>query len=380
MRLPQFVPTSYRCAVWSLTWQLECKAEIRWAQDLALRVPMEVVPWKGRAAVKTERRAPPTVGSERVRAIWERVAQARGLEFDGARMSGSWGGCEVLVEREHRGRQGLYLRGRLRYPSLHLELDIEPVRSSIFGNREGIPLCGQRWDRKHRVSCRDEAQLQGIATHLRAGLVGLERARMTDTTCATEVRNAGVNRRKLDRFVVAMMLMAQAIDTAREHIPPPALMTDALSSWTALAEYMTGSLETARMAIRGTATGLDTRITTEWSPTGEPVCTDMEMMSPMTIDTDRRGRYSGPESKPEASSSTLASPVEADLSTVFRKSMDDSPQLRRLLADAHHVVIDADSVALTLPAPILDGHALRERVQTMATWIRSLCGVAGPYR
>lgn len=384
MRLPHHVPASHRGPYWGLMWQLECKAEIRWGQDLVLRVPVEVIPLQHGERPRLERRAPPTVGSERVREVWRVVANAHALTFDGARITGAVGACELSVEREHRGRQGVYLRGQLRYPSLHLSIEIEPVRGSIFGSGGGVRFVGQRWDRNHRVHCRDDSQLQAIAMHLRGGLMPLARARMTDEAFSTEVRNAGVSRSRLNAFVGALVSMARAIEGARRDIPPPAAMVEGLASWTALATSMNGSLETARMAIAGVVAGVTTRVHTHWSATGQPVSTVVEMDAPMSIAEEHRGLFIG-ASDDEA----MALEIDAHGSRARAQpghgrgrieDIDDTPGFSAIVEGAYRLSIDAEQVAITLPAPIVDALPLRERLQAMASWIRSLSGAAGPYR
>jgi len=54
----------------SLRWELELVVGIRWGSDLTLRVPFAVLPRSARPGDAPLRLAPPTVGSDRLRAIW----------------------------------------------------------------------------------------------------------------------------------------------------------------------------------------------------------------------------------------------------------------------------------------------------------------------
>ena len=370
MRLPEHMPATYRGPNFHLAWQFECRAEIGWAQDLALRVPVTVVPWKLQELPADAYRAPPTVGSGRVQAIWREVAEAHGLAFDNRRMHGVVGTCEVSIEREHRGRRGVFLIGRLRYPSLHLELDIQPARGLRRPGHKGTQLGQARWDRDHHVRCREPAQLLAVSDHLRPGIVKFKTVRMKDRELQAEMRNAGVSGSRLASFASRLLQVARGVEEMRRHIPPPECMGAFLPSWQALAESVDGALETARMAVTGVVAGCAVRVRTEWSPSGEPLRTVLEVDAPMTIARERCGRFIGQRGA-----------AQPDVSGLHRlDQLDDTQITTEWGEDAWLVDIAAESVAVTLEAPIEDARTLFSRLQAMVAWARQASGVAGPYR
>jgi hypothetical protein len=57
------------------------------------------------------------VGSARLELLWETVARHTGCEPEGTTMRTTVGSVSVDVRREHRGRDGVYVVGELRYPA-----------------------------------------------------------------------------------------------------------------------------------------------------------------------------------------------------------------------------------------------------------------------
>ncbi|MCG8420623.1 MAG: hypothetical protein MJE77_22110 [Proteobacteria bacterium] len=363
MRLPAHVPVTHRDQDWHLLWFFECKAHIRWAQDIVLRLPVTVVPRRERTTTLRSRHAPPAVGSERIKSLWRHVADSYQLRFDGRRIHGLIAQADVSVEREHRGSDGVFLVGSLGYSPLHIGLAIEPASGWLKMGERGIELGHRKWDARHRVTSRDHSQLRAIAGSLRDPLASFDAVRMNDDTAVVELRNAGASKSRLDAFVGDLAALARSMAELRGHIPPPGAMRDFVGSWGELAKKLDGTLEKANISITGSIGGMAVSVRTEWTPEGDPLHTLVELRPPMIIADSHRGRVAVEQGQSVAEALGGAAPVSG-----------------RALEGAWSVDIAAEHIRVTLPAPIRDAAVLLPQLRAMSEWARQLSSVSGPYR
>ncbi len=120
-RAPEMAPT-FRSELVRLDWLLVVSGMRRLARDVRAEAPLLVLP--ASAPAQTERRlAPPAVGTPRLNEVWARVAGEVGMELADDLLQARVGDVVAIVQQELRPGRGLYLVGRLRYPSLGLALD-----------------------------------------------------------------------------------------------------------------------------------------------------------------------------------------------------------------------------------------------------------------
>jgi hypothetical protein len=329
-------------------------------------VPVSLLPPRYAAELERPRHAPPLVGSERVQRLWREVAERHELAFDGRAMRGERRGVTVAVEREHRGRGGVHLVGQLAYPSLDLDLNIEPAKRWRSGRR-GVQIGADAWDRAHRVTCRDDSQIHAVLPALRPALLPLSALHLDDTGARAERRDAGTSKQRLWDFANKMVVLANAVAAARERVPPPTSMRDHADAWRELAATLDGALSVARMQIAGTAGGMPAFVRTEWSADGEPLRTVLGVRTPHIIDQRHRGVWSAD------------SDGERDDEAERSDGEPASPTRARALSAATAWEIAADSIAITREAPIADPRPLAAQLRAIAAWSRELSSV-GVYR
>ncbi len=363
MRLPERLAPSFASRLWTIGWEVELTIRIRWGRDLVLRVPVTVIPARFRALESKSYRAPPDVGSARAEAVWTAVAQRHGLTFHGATMHGDVAGVSVTIRREHQGRRGVFLVAELGYPSLDLDLAVQP-RGRRRGGSDGA-LWSDRWQAKHRVEAREPDQLAALAERIRDPLDRLGDATIHDNAARFQLRSGGVSHSELDSFTEAAVVLARGLDEARRAIPPPAAMAPALDRWRHLAADLDGELTTAKMAIECTLGGNPAAIRTEWLPDGSPLETQIELRPTLPLAVDLLVRPSQFASLPV----TLADhPAAAALIS------------RAVAGEVRSLELRRDLVAVTLPAPVSEPAWLAGRLRLLAELARALASSAPPYR
>jgi hypothetical protein len=363
MRLPVDLPPTARSVLWSLQWMLEVRVDQIWASDVVLSAPITILP--PGSVIAPVRFAPPTVGADRVRAIWTRVAAARGLVFEREGLRGRGGEVEMEVRRDHRGRHGIFLVAALTYPDLALSLDgglAGSFRRVVGG---GARTGNARWDRDHYVTGRDPAQVEAWLAALLPSLFAVRLADLSDTQLLLEHRDAGQSEKALGAFVDAALAVARLLPVARSRVPPPAPMTEGLASWTALATELGSSLSTTDMSVRGHLEGIRVLVATRWSSDGTPLRTSVAVRPGFEIEETHRVAFAGDR---------LVSGDPA------RLPGDARAILPRLREGAHGLEIGADVIDLSLPAPLLDPAPCRAKLASLATLAASLRSNVGPYR
>ncbi|MBX3269821.1 MAG: hypothetical protein KF729_06150 [Sandaracinaceae bacterium] len=271
-------------ALCSLAWQLEVVVGIRWGADLILRVPYRVLPASPRPADAPSRLAPPTVGSDRLREIWEAVGAQHGLRYDTQTLYGALGGTTLSIRRDLSGRAGVFLVAELSYPELQLGLDVAPATKLQQMVGGGAVVGDPSWDREHYVRARDEAQAAELLRVLVPAMRNAALRHMDDRRLVLEVRDAGSSRARMEAFVAAAAQLARAVEAARQAIPPPPAMRDALPVWRELATRLGATLEPARMRVEGQLGAMSVEVRTAFTGAGQPLATWLSVIPPSPLD------------------------------------------------------------------------------------------------
>ncbi|HJL16786.1 MAG TPA: hypothetical protein RMH99_14075 [Sandaracinaceae bacterium LLY-WYZ-13_1] len=356
----------------SLHWELELAVGIRWAQDMTIRVPFTVLPRSARPGDAPERLAPPTVGSDRLRSIWEGVGEQRGLRYDAQTLWTRVGETTLVIRRDHMGRGGIFVVAELRYPALHLDLEVEPATSVQKMVGAGARIGDPSWDRDHYVLARDEAQVAEVLRTLVPRMHNASLRRMDDERLVVEVRDSGQSRARMERFAGAAMDLAAAIEELRQALPAPPAMAEAVPTWRDLATRLGAVLETARMRIEGRVGTLPAEIRMAFDEQGQPLHAWLAV-SPLSPLDDEHAFHWTEGARDLASE--LAARYEGEVH-----------ELMRIVAtEAREIEIEPARVAVCLPTPVgldggLDAAQTEQRLSRMARLVTLLRGQAGPYR
>ena len=362
IRLPDDPPPTFGSQLWSLSWEIEVRAKIRWGSDLRITVPFTVVPKRFRTAASTNRLAPPDVGSERLQRIWAEVAERTPLELDGSMLRGKVGDVMVEISRDHRGRKGIYLVAALSYPSLGLDLHIQPYARFEWGS-PGVKLGDARFDLDHHVTCRERAQAASLVAPFAPHLAAFREVEVNDTSARLGAHGSGASKAKLVEFAAAALAVAGGIHVGRARIPPPASMADALLVWRALANDLGGELSVANMSVTGSVLGCAVTVQTLFGEGGAASGTVIALDLVHAVDEAHRVTALG--------DSTDSLDVLPD---------DAARVARRVVRGAYQLSIDANRIALTLRPAAVDGQRLAGRARSLGELAKSLLGAAGPYR
>lgn len=363
MRVPDRAHPTWRSALWKLDWFLDVRAHVRLGRDVSLRIPVFVVP--AGSAPRAERKAPPVIGSERVTAIWSRVAESLGMQLEGESMRARVHDTDVVVRREHRGAAGIFLVAELSYPDLHLGLDGGLSRGfrRIVGG--GVQSGHAEWDRRHYLAARHPEQFGSVLRTLMPALAEVDLYDIDDEQALLQSREAGLTVGPLNKFASRALSVARSLHAARQSIPPPPGMEAALEAWKLLAEKLDGRLETARMAVFGAVDGAPIEIVTSWDPDGEPVATTLRTEPSVPPREEQlvvweSGRFvqGGAEGLPEP----------------CREVLDE------LLGSALRFGIEARAIEVDLPAPQIEAGPLLQAAHQLVALAAGLRAGSGPYR
>jgi hypothetical protein len=372
-RVPGKLAPSHEAGLWTLSWAFEVRVKIRWGSDLWFRVPVVVVPGStGHGRQQLDFRAPPSVGSERVEKVWRSVAAELGLSTETGTLRGVQGEVEYEVRREHRGRLGVFLVARLTYPSLHLGLCVEPRRSVLGRWDRQVVLDAAVWGARHCLKCRDHGQGAAIGGQLGPAIRLFQAVRMDDDEALVERQGSGQRRQKLIDFVTAVRTLAAAIDRARAAIPPPAALAVGVDQWRAFAAQLGGSLETARMVVRGHFHAMPVEARTEWSGDGRPERTLLTLVPNASIAAENEIHVSAAEDPAIAPGRIRL--AQAPLSASAR------PLVEAIAKGALSFDLTGQELRLSLPAPLLDPSPLAERLVQMTQLCELVRSAKGPFR
>ena len=363
MKVPERLPPSWRSELWQLEWFVDVQAHVRLGRDETIRIPVVVVP--PGSAPQVERRAPPVIGSERVSAIWSQVAGSLGMQLEGESMRARVHDTDVLIRREHRGADGIFLVGELSFPSLHLGLDggLSSGFRRIVGG--GVQSGQAVWDRRHYLAARHPAQFGPMLRTLMPALVEVDLYDIDDEQAVIQSREAGLTLGPLQKFASRSLALARSLHDARQQIPPPPGMESVIADWRLLAEKLEGRLETARMAVFGSIDGARIEIVTSWDPDGEAVAT--------TLSTE-------PSVPPREEQL-----IEWQEGTFVRGGVEGLPEscrvlLEEMLRSALRFSIENRTVELDLPAPQTEAGLLLGAAQRLVALASGLRAGSGPYR
>lgn len=351
--------------------------EVRWGLEVeaggcTVRVPYRVLPrarGPGRAPMRL---APPTIGGDRLRALWEATGQAHGLGYEAQALHGVFGETQLSVRRDHRGRDGVFLTAELRYPDLGLDLRVEPAGLARRLLGTGVPIHDERLASTHLAEARDEAQVQSmlriVATHTRHALL----RGMDDEGVVVAWRDSGQSASRLSQFLAASVRLAQSIERQRAQIPPPASMLGVLDAWRALATDLGGPLETGPMRIRGGAAGVPASVVIEHDGS-EPVATWLAIQPSTPLDEAHRWTWRS-EGGPEA--------IDA------RFKGEPRELVRAIVQSASELRIEPARIALRIAAPLglaregvhFPTEQAKLRIERMARLSALLRAQVGPYR
>lgn len=365
LAVPKVSWPTWRSRLWSLAWSLEVRAEIAWARDLTIEVPIEVLA-SGSSVHASEEPTTPVVGAERIQRLWSRVAAEVGLSFDGSTMQGRVGDVSIGVRREHRGPDGLHLVGEIRYPSVHLGIDgglVSGFRRLIGG---GVSFGDARWDGEHYIAGRDPVQVRSFGVVLFALLRQHRVSDFDDEHIEIERADTGTGYESLRAFAASLRQLALTVPRARDAIPPPEAMEPHVESWQALARELSGQLELSRMAVAGRYRGFGCEVFTDWSTEGEARRTAVVLRSPFPIDAEDRFGWT-PRTELDGYASRLPR---------------GAPELLEALGEeALSWAVGEEAVTVSLPAPLPEpAPVVLPRLEVMARLIGLLRREAGPYR
>lgn len=353
--------------LFALRWDFELVVGIRWASDLTIQVPFAVLPRSERPGDAPARLAPPTVGSDRLRELWTAVGHPHGLTYDAQALFGRVGETEVVIRRDHMGRGGIFVIAELRYPELHLDLEVEPataVQKMVGGGaRVGDPS----WDRDHYVIARDEQQVANVLRAILPAMTGATLRRMDDQRLVVEVRDAGLSRARMEQLATATMALARALERTRGRLPPPTGMDGAVEQWRALADRLGAELETARMRVEAQLGQMSAEVRLAFDGEGAPMHTWLSVAPPSPIDEEHRLRWRA-----------------GDGASVEALSGDAREIARVLIGGADELSIEPERVTVRLGQVLgrdrLDAPQVEQRLSRMAQLVSLLRGQAGPYR
>lgn len=376
--VPVDVPPEYRqlprpragLGLSALMWELEVVVQSHWSSDLTLRIPFGVLPRSDRAGDAPLRFAPVAVGTDRVRALWEAVGRQHGLTYDEQSLRGRMGETELVVRRDHMGRDGVFLVGELTYPELFLELSVEPASavSRLVGG--DVRIGEAEWDRDHTVSARDAHQSAAFMRALLPALKGARLRRLHDRALAVELRDAGQSQAQLQAFVGGAVRLARRFEELRRDLPPRTGMEAAVIGWRELAQKLGAVLETARMRIAGTIgeSAIEVRLALDGD--GRPDGTWLSVHPTSPIDDAHCFRWH-----------VSAGPASDAIALRFSGEIG---QLAAILAhEARELRIEPERVAVCVPSVLgltLPVEAAERRIERSVQLAALLRGQVGPYR
>lgn len=358
----------------ALHWQLELIVGVRWGSDLTLRVPFAVLPASSRPGDAPSRLAPPTVGSDRLRAVWEDIGRGLGLTYEAQTLWGAFGETSLVIRRDHAGRNGIFLLAEVRYPELHLSLEVQPATSVQKMVRAGARIGDPAWDRDHCVLARDAAQVSELLRQLIPAMQNASLRRLDDRMMTVAVRDAGQSRARMQRFCAAAVALARAMEEARRNVPPPPAMRGALEEWRELARRLDAELETSRMRIEGQSSLLPAEVRLAFDAGGQPLSTWLSVRTPSALDEEHRFRFT--RGDPDSSLEARFRGEALELMRVITKSASEV----EIVPERVSVGLDMVLGVYREQSPMFTAAAAEQRLSRMVRLIAILRGQAGPYR
>ncbi len=332
LRLPEEVSPGYEHRFSRLRWYLEVRAEVAWAPDPRVWIPVHV-----RLAAPEEEegvRVPLAVGSERLQIIWKAAAESAGFELRNGEMRRRVGGVRCSIRREQSATLGLALIGELRFPSLGIGMQLEGKGSTAS------------------LRARDDRQTQALSSLLGELIPRLPVVEATDELLRLEVDDRGMRVRPLVNLAVVLVRLANRLNRIEE-LPPPADLAARLEEFRLAAERLGGRLRPHRMSIVGRRGEEAFALRVERHPDGVPARLEVEVRPPMRVDRRFTGSW-------------------------LRGETIDDPDIASLLSGARALEVTPERARLVLELDELE--IATARVDALIAHVRRLTGRRGPYR
>ncbi|MCC6993721.1 MAG: hypothetical protein IT370_03725 [Deltaproteobacteria bacterium] len=388
--LPRGLTPSFKSRLGALEWRLEARAYTD-VGNLVVRLPLHMLASQGAALPPQARVAPPVIGSERVRSLWDKVATKLGLEHRDGELRGAIAGSMLTISQERRGARRK-LVGELAPRSLRLGLHVEPRDHLLRGPRGLAPDDVDGEDPRYAIHARERRQALTLLRALAPVLRRLPEASLSDTCARFVLADAGQHEARLVEFATTLGDLARALADARLAVPPPALLVSHVPAWRALTDSIGGTLETADMSITGQLRGLAIALRADWSDG------DGSQLPGMTLEVTLPHPLA-PEwhqTRIPASAAELPAAAAALLPRCISGSHPDTPSAAPADTatttpttttvaaarddDEATLTITAHSVALHLDATPTDPRPLLPRLDTLAELALLLRDQASPYR
>lgn len=375
MKLPKDLEPTWLGPGYDLKWFVEVRATVGFGRDVRGTVPVTVAP-TGSERRDAPKEALPSVGDERVRRVWEVVAQRHGFALEGESLRARVGPVEVVVERD---RIDTRLVARLSFPSLRLGLD--GGRKSGFRRvfAESVDLSQTPWARGHYATGRDARQVAHVVGALAAAVapstetfdnaesefqrrVAFED--LEDQALVLSCADAGSTYAPLARFAQVSRRVAAALSELRFETPLPEGHDDAAPTWLPVEKALDARLETTHLGVEGRKDGVATELRTLWDLDGDIRGLEVVVATTTPIDASRcfERRQSSWLSEPSESL-----PEEAGI------------LLDRLAAEVEHVEVSPQRLRVLLAPDIAPEDALG-RVDRLLRLAAALRVAVGPYR
>lgn len=367
-RVPNDVIASHATKQYSVGWMIEATAKVPWRGRIGVRIPVVVA---RRAPLSSSRggvrRALPAVGSARVSALWAEVARASGLEVDGETMTLRHGVVAGTIRSELR-EKAHWLVADLTYPSLRLDLAVEPARGIRDAFATDFEIGEAAIDDRYRFVAREAAQV-GVYARRFAHLLALPDLRFAifDEHARVEVKDSGMRRAPLERFVAITRETAKLL-ADREAIPVPPSIEPA-RWWVDLARKLGGTLERGDALITGERGGLQVAVESFWGERGEARGTEARVVLVPELDEDP-----SPE-RFSADARALLAAVAAATATASQTKVPGTAPPPPLAP-----VLRRDAIVVRLARPPSDPASVLPLLDAMVALARVLRVAQGPYR
>jgi len=359
IQLPD-VPPTIRSRLFHLDWALDVVGVVAFGSDVAMRVPLVLVP-KGGVRIR-QRLAPAPVGSPRERSLWEAAARDHGMSFDGQEMRAKVGDAEVSVRLGHR-KKGVVLVGEVTYPDLHLDLDGGAKGSFHRLLKDSVDVDNPRFSESHYVTGRDPGQVRAFVAGLREWILVAELDDLSDERVTFVTRQR--TQQALVRMCRIVQGLARRVPFARNAVPAPRGLEEHGVVWQGLANREGATFERARMALHFPRGEDRAVVITEWDGEGEPYRTTVALGVRDPVDDDYHFL-----STDRALGADEAQKYGADARQLLARLVEETPHVR---VEKHALVAHLEP-ELEDPARAV---SILKRLEALYVLLR---GAAGPYR
>jgi hypothetical protein len=276
-RFPEEATCTFRGECVAVDWTFEVRAVLSLARDVTMAVPIVV----GRPASDRRDEAPhrvSPVGRDRRALIFAEAARRAGWDHEPGeeRLTRAIDGATIEFGVEHRGGEGRWLVGTVRWPDLGLGLRVVEKRwiDRLRGNAVELERAfGERF----RITVREPAQAESLLdAPARAAVLAFRQVTIEDTGAWLSDPGAAHTLDELQKFADRVLVAARALTNAARNIPPPEKMAAHLDAWRAFADGSNGRLVVGEMSVRDATIDRErVDVITRWEsdrPIGARVC------------------------------------------------------------------------------------------------------------